>query len=1040
MRAGGFTLQQTLTTEAASILKHSLSLAKRRGHAQITPLHVAATLLSDSRTSLLKRACLKSNPHSNSHPLQCRALELCFNVALNRLPTAHPSSHLLHHGGVGGGGGNQPCLSNALIAALKRAQAHQRRGCIENQQSQSQQQQQQPLLAIKVELEQLTISILDDPSVSRVMREAGFSSISVKNNLEDLSISSSPSSVFQYNSAPSSTTFLCSPPTHHDHHNSFINQNGFWQTHFMSEQNPFLFHPKNHLKTTTTTHDFNDSVSERERDLRLVFEVFSTSGKRRNTVIVGDCLATTEGLVEELMNRVQRSINIPNELRSTHVLKFQFSLKFMKRNEVEMKISDLRSKVSSLVSLGSGVIIYIGDLKWVVADDNENHSGFLVEEIGRLISDFSSSSKVWLMATADYQTYMKCQVKQPYSLEMQWFLQAVSVPSGGLGLSLHGSSGMHSRMSVVQNQSQMQETKPFAAMDEQDKLTCCAECTSNFERDAGFFKSGQQKSSPSFLSSAGAKDMDKGSKQLPYWLQPNRAESRHKDDFVELRRKWNRLCHSLHHPRSNQLHPNSPSLFNNRASSYPWWASAAASNLNQNNTFRESETKLSQTSNSVVHFGTRQPCSIDFGFSTSGTPKQIPSEPRLDSLRSMESKDFKITLALGNSLFSDQKKDSAKEQDLCKLLQENIPWQSGPFRSIAEALINPGPTKKNGNWLFIQGTDLVAKRRLARAISETFSGSSYHLVNMNMRREKESSLSCRVLLEALKSHERCIVLIEEIDFADAQFVKFLADGFQNGRLEDHNGREVSLSGATFVAMTSTSSGLEDDGIISMKLVVEAEACPSLRSTDSSHKRKAESELPNKRQSPQTSGSGDEKTGQTTKVFSRQSSSNTLDLNLLAAGDEEEEDSDEQKTAEFTPVPSDLTQETDLAYEKTHYRFFESMENRFVLDRNSAFQDEMAENFRSRINGVFVEVFGNVKRGCWSVDQDVLDEMVCSCGSFLADLFDKWLIDIFQTSLLTVKKGGDWGTVRLTFGGIKKGGNGIMEFGYMGSNLPTSIQV
>ena len=136
MRTGGYTIQQTLTTEAASVLKQSLTLARRRGHAQVsfkvwifcflkfgsfhvlftkgksflfffmgsvqvTPLHVAATLLS-SRTSLLRRACIKSHPgfqpnyqfapslhhHQNqNHPLQCRALELCFNVALNRLPT-----------------------------------------------------------------------------------------------------------------------------------------------------------------------------------------------------------------------------------------------------------------------------------------------------------------------------------------------------------------------------------------------------------------------------------------------------------------------------------------------------------------------------------------------------------------------------------------------------------------------------------------------------------------------------------------------------------------------------------------------------------------------------------------------------------------------------------------------------------------------------------------------------------------------------------------------------------------------------------------
>lgn len=152
MRSGACAVQQTLTTEAASVLKHSLGLARRRGHAQVTPLHVAATLLS-SRTSLLRRACLKSHHphqphHQASHSLQCRALELCFNVALNRLPTT--PGPLLH---------GQPSLSNALIAALKRAQAHQRRGCIE-------QQQQQPLLTIKVELEQLIISILDDRSLT----------------------------------------------------------------------------------------------------------------------------------------------------------------------------------------------------------------------------------------------------------------------------------------------------------------------------------------------------------------------------------------------------------------------------------------------------------------------------------------------------------------------------------------------------------------------------------------------------------------------------------------------------------------------------------------------------------------------------------------------------------------------------------------------------------------------------------------------------------------------------------------------------------
>lgn len=425
MRSGACAVQQTLTAEAASVLKHSLSLARRRGHAQVTPLHVAATLLS-SRASLLRRACLKSQqPHcQSSHPLQCRALELCFNVALNRLPTT--PGPLLH---------GQPSLSNALIAALKRAQAHQRRGCIE-------QQQQQPLLTIKVELEQLIISILDDPSVSRVMREAGFSSTAVKNNIED----SSASSVFQCYSSAGPGGVYSSPcsPSHQVDQTHHINN--FWHTHFLTyscEQNPVLFSPQKKVFTAESGASF---VKE---DIKLVFEVFLRNKKRRNTVIVGDSLSATEGLIGELMGRIEKGVDIPEEFKQTRVIQFQFapvSVRFMKREDVETNISELKKKVDYFLGSGGGAIIYAGDLKWTVQDDKEDGyspADHLVTEIARLVSDhgstnISSKPKVWLMGTASYNTYMRCQMRQP-SLEIQWGLQAVSVPSGGLGLSLHAS-------------------------------------------------------------------------------------------------------------------------------------------------------------------------------------------------------------------------------------------------------------------------------------------------------------------------------------------------------------------------------------------------------------------------------------------------------------------------------------------------------------------------------------------------------------------------------------------------------------------------
>lgn len=432
MRSGVSTLQQTLTAEAASILKHSLGLARRRGHAQLTPLHVAATLFTSSST--LRHACLKSQQQnssssSSSHILQCRALELCFNVALNRLPTT-TTTPLIH----------QPSLSNALIAALKRAQAHQRRGCIE----QNHQQQQQPLLSVKVDLHQLVISILDDPSVSRVMREAGFSSTCVKNNLQQQS-STNPSSIFTSSSSSSSLSLgdnhIEIDPFGHFRQN--INQN-----HFLSSYGSYgnygsvLFSPQ---KKPASVFPLQSS----KEDVKLVFDVFLRKNKKRNTVIVADSVSLTEGLVGELMGKFERG-EVPDELKTTHFIKFQLvSLRFMKREELEINLVSLKRKIDSF-ALG-GVVLYVGDLKWIVDGilnekegeevcDYYNHVDHIVEEIGKLFCEKENvnNSKLWLVATSSYQTYMKCQMRIP-SLENQWGLQAVPVPSGGLGLSLHAS-------------------------------------------------------------------------------------------------------------------------------------------------------------------------------------------------------------------------------------------------------------------------------------------------------------------------------------------------------------------------------------------------------------------------------------------------------------------------------------------------------------------------------------------------------------------------------------------------------------------------
>ncbi|CBI17905.3 unnamed protein product, partial [Vitis vinifera] len=970
MRAGACTLQQTLTTEAASVLKHSLSLARRRGHAQVTPLHVAATLLS-SRASLLRRACLKSQPNQSTHPLQCRALELCFNVALNRLPTT--PGPLLH---------GQPSLSNALIAALKRAQAHQRRGCIE-------QQQQQPLLTIKVELEQLIISILDDPSVSRVMREAGFSSTAVKNNLED----SSASSVFQcYN---------------------IINPSTFWQTHILaysSEQNPLLFSPQKKLSSNPIT----DSTSVKE-DLKLVLEVLLRK-KRRNTVIVGDSVSTTEGLVAELMGRIERG-EVPEELKSAHFVKFQFSpvtLRFMKREEVEMNLSDLKRKVDSLASGGGGgAIIYAGDLKWTVeAAVSDRDGGFpngeasaynpidhLVAEIGRLLSDYTTSNtRVWLMATASYQTYMRCQMKQP-SLEIQWALQAVSVPSGGLGLSLHASSVHDSRS---QNQAHhVLETKPFAAKEEHDKLSCCAECTANYEKEVGLFKSGQQK-------------------LLPSWLQAHGVEARQKDDLVELRRKWNRLCHSLHQGSYSYT------------SSYPWWPNQNSIFPDLNSiSFTNSALKPNHASSLVPRFRRQQSCHIEFSFGN-GMHKQQSVEPSLDCLKKTEGKDVKITLALGTSVYSDSGKlpelkgeKTIRLRDICKLLEENVPWQSEAISPIAEALIDSKSSKKE-TWLLLQGNDSIGKRRLAHAIAESVFGSADLVFRMNMRKLDNGVTPCsEILTEALRAHQKLVVMVEDVDFAEPQFMKFLADGCETGEFRDSSKREGSFGQAIFILTTGDSSSYQErkgnkSSVIHMKLQINL-TIPTLGTPNMDHKRKADCLI--------SVEPGNSKILE----FTRQLSFNTLDLNIRADEDDESKD----KPRELSPISSDLTRETATDIQNPH-GFLESIENRFTFKRKADQDREMREAFLSKIKGSFEVGYDSENTVSFSVEQKLLEEVLAGCDSFLNSLFEKWLKEVFQTSVKTVKIGGKEGMeVRLRL--VGKGEKGL-EDGFMGSSLPKKIQV
>uniref|UniRef100_A0A804I5M5 Clp R domain-containing protein n=1 Tax=Musa acuminata subsp. malaccensis TaxID=214687 RepID=A0A804I5M5_MUSAM len=337
MRTGSCSVQQGLTPEAASVVRQAVFLARRRGHTQ--------------------------------------ALELCFNVALNRLPASAPY-HARHH---------LPSLSNALVAAFKRAQANHRRGCVEAQQP--------ALLAVKIELEQLVVSILDDPSVSRVMREAGFCSTQVKSNVEQ---------------SICTETCVATPPQ------------------------------------ASTTKPAAPAV--KDDDIASVVEALVSMG-RRSLVVVGECSDTIDAVVRGVIDRVDRG-EVPVALRNSEFITLPlFSFRHMSREEVDQKVAELRCLLRRCC-VGRVVVLYLGNLTWIsqyrVSSGEKGRGPFcpvehVVMEISSLVCEGveveSSSRRLWLMGTATYQTYMRCKIGQP-SLETLWGLQPLTIPSDSLGLSL----------------------------------------------------------------------------------------------------------------------------------------------------------------------------------------------------------------------------------------------------------------------------------------------------------------------------------------------------------------------------------------------------------------------------------------------------------------------------------------------------------------------------------------------------------------------------------------------------------------------------
>ncbi|KAG6507112.1 protein SMAX1-like [Zingiber officinale] len=798
MRAGLSTIQQTLTPEASRVLTESIAEAARRCHGQTTPLHVAATLLA-APAGLLRQACIRSHPQS-SHPLQCRALELCFSVALDRLPAANP------------GHAAEPPISNALMAALKRAQANQRRGCPE--------QQQQPLLAVKVELEQLLMSMLDDPSVSRVMREASFSSTTVKAVVEQSLSSPSSSAATTAGPEPAVISLAAAslaPST------SLL---PILTNRAAAPGNVYL-NPRLHQHQSSNGDAAPIAAGgvadhPRAEEVKRVLDILSRS-RKRNPILVGDC--NLDSVMRDVLQRIQ-STDASSPLRNAQVIPFAKNLAAAvpapDHSQITTKIRELGRSIESTISSGDrGVIVDLGDLKWLVETPGggsiqpqkptiSEAGRVAVEEMGKLRKQFEDGGSLWFIGAATSATFIRCQVYHP-TMENDWDLQAVPIASrpslpamfprfGGIGISGNSVDGL---TTAVPLRRAPESTDPSSG-----RTTLCPLCTEGYERE---------------LAKLVAKEFEKYSAKpnegegLPQWLQVAKLSSAGnamasaaplqckeeellwKKSTEELLRRWSETCSGLH--QNHRQSPIGSKIFLSSSLSKPPFG------VLRRNPSSEPKSASRRTLREVSPPGS--PVKTDLVLGSS-----VVSDRSTEKTHRERLKDFN---GCAPDAFPGQQRarvaaisDMDMFKRLLKGLTERVSWQPEAASAVANAVMRckSGDGKKRGGatkgdaWLLLLGPDKVGKKKIASTLSEVVFGAGPAVINFDNGEESNLSHRGRTLMdrtvEAVRRNPFAMVVLENLDQADIMTQSKIKQAIARGRLLDSNGREVSLGSIIFV--------------------------------------------------------------------------------------------------------------------------------------------------------------------------------------------------------------------------------------------------
>ncbi|KAL3579494.1 hypothetical protein D5086_020998 [Populus alba] len=694
MRAGICSAQQALTPEAVSLVKQAVGLARRRGHAQVTPLHVASTMLASS-TGLLRRACLQSH----SHPLQCKALELCFNVALNRLPASTSSALLGPHS-------SYPSLSNALPKEIIKPQV-------------------------------LSASV--------------------------------------------------------------------------SQSLPFSQFGITHSKPL-------DQV--RNDDVMSVLNTLL--GKKRNTIITGECLATAESVVRGVMDKFERG-EVSGDLRSVRFKNLPlFSFRSLSKEDLEQKLMELRCIVKSYIS--TGVVLYLGDLKWIAdfwSSYGEQRRSYyctvdhIIMELRRLVHGFSETGRLWLMGIATFHTYMKCKAGHP-SLETMWELNPVTIPVGSLNLSLKLDSDSQSHQSRSKA-SLNGSSWPLLESGVDNHSTCWTDYSVNFNKEAqSLVGRTHNKESTSNVTIS-------NNSSLPLWLQQCKETERNTTNDQEyLCNKGISLFGSVH---KQPYYPEKTIKFASSPPS-PNSFSSQERNIDSQQTHlswpvifehkqfeKENQIWISECSNEGYESSLRNDPKPDLLSNPNSSPNSASSSEAMDDMEGIQS--FKE--------FNDYNLNNLRSS-----LEKKVPWQKDIIPEIATTILEcrSGMRKRKGKlnhiedkaetWLFFLGVDFEGKEKIARELARLVFGSQSNFVSIGLsnfsssradsieeskNKRARDEFGCSYLDRlglALNENPHRVFFMEDVDQVDNCSQKGIKQAIENGNVTLPDGEKVPLKDAIII--------------------------------------------------------------------------------------------------------------------------------------------------------------------------------------------------------------------------------------------------